>query len=74
MLAWSGAGVLDAQYEVTLVDSIGHPRWTAAIAETTAAIPDSVHLAPGTYYWHADALLPDGRTRTTGTQTLTVPR
>lgn len=74
ILGWAGAGVAEAQYEVTVVDSAGHPRWTAATAETTATVPDSVRLVPGTYYWHADALLPDGRTRTTGTQTLTVPR
>lgn len=71
---WSGAGSHEAQYEIVVADSTGRARWTATTADTVAALPDSVRLVPGTYYWHVDALLPDGRSRTTGTKTLTVSR
>jgi len=50
-----------ARYSVTVVDTTGATQWTAETTDTSAAVPDSVRLAPGgRYYLYVDALRSDG--------------
>lgn len=57
----------EATYRLTVTDASGGPVWTGATGDTALAVPDSVQLQPGeTYFWYIDALLPDGRSASTG--------
>jgi predicted anti-sigma-YlaC factor YlaD len=61
------------QYRFTLTASDGAEVWSADIADTMLFLPDSVNLLPAaSYFWYVDALLPDGRTATTGVRRFTV--
>lgn len=71
---WAAFGE-DPAYRLTLADEGGDPLWTLETTETRTSLPENVRLAPGErYFWFVDALLPDGKTATTGMNTLTVRR
>jgi hypothetical protein len=60
-------------YVLTLTRADGDPIWSADTADTTAVLPDSISLEPGTtYLWYVDALLASGREATTGVRRFTV--
>ena len=70
VLRWGSAGA-GATYDVSIVDDAGVVLWNARVDSVTIAPPQDVaaRLRPGrTYYWRADALLPDLRTASTGPQ------
>lgn len=68
VFAWRSAGP-DGTYRLVVSGPAGEGIWSHTTADTTAALPATVGLARGTsYFWYADALLPDGRTATTGMQ------
>jgi hypothetical protein len=69
VLAWSPRRGGDLQYHITVADSAGGILWTASTTDTMLRPPPSLTL-PGarTYYWYTDALLPDGRSLSTGVQ------
>jgi anti-sigma factor RsiW len=68
---WRSAGP-DASYTITLQEAEGRPVWTSSVADTVVALPDSITLAPGRrWFWFVDALLPNGRSLSTGVQRLT---
>ena len=67
---WRSAGP-DASYAFTLQEADGSVVWTSTVADTVTVSPDSVTFTPGlTRFWFVDALLPDGRSRSTGIQRL----
>lgn len=69
---WRSAGP-DASYTVTLQEADGRVAWTSSVADTVAVLPDSVAIGPGrTWFWFVDAMLPDGRARSSGINRLTV--
>ncbi len=62
-----GAAPGAATYRLTVSGGDGVPVWSASVADTVMALPDSVTLqADRRYVWIADALLGDGSTRSTG--------
>jgi anti-sigma factor RsiW len=68
---WHSAGP-GASYTITLQEAEGRPVWTSSVADTVVALPDSITLAPGRHwFWSVDALLPNGRSLSTGMQRLT---
>jgi hypothetical protein len=67
---WRSAGP-GASYTFTLQEADGRVVWTSRVADTVAVLPDSVALSPGlTWFWFVDALLPDGRSLSTGVKRL----
>ena len=57
----------NATYVFKLTDDTSSVRWKIDTADTTVALPDSVHLERGrSYNWWVDALTADGRAATTG--------
>jgi hypothetical protein len=69
VLAWSPPRARDVQYRVTLSDVEGTVLWTGSTRDTILRVPTSLVLPGGqTYYWYTDALLPAGRSLTTGVQ------
>jgi hypothetical protein len=72
-LRWASAGQ-SATYAVSIVDDSGVVVWDARVDSTDVIPPREVtaRLRTGiTYYWRADALLPDLRTASTGPQGFT---
>ncbi|HEX4628310.1 MAG TPA: zf-HC2 domain-containing protein [Gemmatimonadales bacterium] len=71
---WHPAGA-DAQYRVTLTTERGDVVWASTVlADTVRVVPASVRLRGGQeYFWYVDALLPDGRSATSGVRRFTVP-
>lgn len=68
--AWRSAGP-GASYTFTLQQADGRVAWSTTAPDTVAVLPDSLRLPPGiTWYWVVDALLADGRSRSTGLQRL----
>lgn len=60
-------GGVRVQYRVTITDASGGALWRAETEDTTL-VPAGASLHSGTsYLWFVDALLPDGRARTSGT-------
>ena len=58
---------LDASYRFTVTAEDGEVIWSVATPDTAVAIPSSAAFQPGrTYFWYVDALLPDGRSTSTG--------
>jgi hypothetical protein len=56
-----------ASYRLTVTDDIGDVVWTASSADTELSLPSDSALSPDkTYLWYVDALLPDGRSITSG--------
>jgi len=54
-------------YRLTVSRADGATVWTQSGRDTVAALPDSVTLRVGDrYFWVSDALLADGRSRSTG--------
>ncbi len=73
VFVWRSAGPA-ASYTFTLQEDDGRVVWTSTLTDTSAAVPDSVRLAPGrTWFWLVDALLPDGRSWSTGVQRVRTP-
>lgn len=71
---WHAAG-RDAHYRLTLTEPDGRLAWTNETSDTTLQVPRSIALARGrTYYWYVDALLPDGRSASTGVRRLHTAR
>lgn len=70
---WRPSGT-EAHYELTLTDAVGEVVWSVATSDTVAAPGDAVQLAPGTYYWVVDALLPDAREASTDVHRFVVTR
>lgn len=69
IISWGPAQGSGVQYRVTLSDADGRVLWTASTSDTILIPPPSLSLPGGrTYYWYTDALLPDGRSLTTGVQ------
>ena len=67
---WRGAGP-GATYTLTLQEPDGRVVWTSTGTDTFAVAPDSLALSRGlTRFWSVDALLPDGRSRSTGVKRL----
>lgn len=60
-----------ARYAFTLATPDGRPIFTTETADTSLALPPAVTLEPGrSYLWFVDALTTDGRTATSGLQSL----
>jgi hypothetical protein len=52
---------------VTLQESDGRVAWSSTVTDTAVVLPDSVVVGPGrSWFWYVDAMLPDGRTRSSG--------
>jgi hypothetical protein len=63
---WRGSGAA-VSYRLTLTDERGDVVWSTQTTDTAVVISRSVRLGSGrVYYWYVDALLPDGRSTTTG--------
>jgi hypothetical protein len=59
------------QYRLTVTDEKGDVAWSAPSSDTTLVPGAATHLQPGrTYFWYVDALLPDGRSATSGVRRL----
>ena len=66
VFTWSAA-VPQGSYRVTVTDSLGSTVWSAASRDTTVPVPSTARLVAGhAYYWYVEALLPDGRRRSSG--------
>lgn len=66
VFTWRAAGT-DAHYRLTLTDEDGDIVWSTALSDTSYVLPPELVLQRGrVYFWYADALLPDGRSVTTG--------
>ena len=63
---WSPAvGALS--YRLTVTRSDGTVFWSTSVADTSATLPDSLTLGSApSYDWVVDAILRDGKTRSTG--------
>jgi hypothetical protein len=69
--SWRSAGP-GASYTFTLQEADGRVVWTSTVPDTVAILPDSIALGAGrTWFWSVEALLPDGRSRSTGVRRLT---
>ena len=65
----------DINYRFTLTDLLGEEIWQADIADTAVVLPSDITLVPGeSYVWLVDALLLDGRSVTTGSQSFVLNR
>lgn len=63
---WRSAGP-DASYRFILQEAGGHVAWSSTTTDTVAVVPVTVADTQGqTWFWMVDALLPDGRSRSTG--------
>jgi putative zinc finger protein len=64
-----------ASYRLTLTDETGDVVWSVSIADTTAYLPSDSSLSrEQTYFWYVDALMPDGRSTTSGVHEFKVAR
>ncbi len=69
---WRSAGA-GASYRLTLSDERGDVAWSVTSADTTGRPTSGVHLSTGRpYFWYVDALLPDGRSVTSGVRRFTL--
>jgi hypothetical protein len=71
-LIWRSVGA-DVQYRVTVTDSAGGRIWSAERPDTTLTLDATLLSKASSYYWFVDALLADGRTRTSGTHRFSTP-
>ncbi len=70
--AWQTMGT-DVRYRFNLTRADGSAVWNGGTSDTTLTLPPDVSLTPGaTYFWWVDALMVDGRSVTTGMQSLEV--
>jgi len=66
VLRWASAGA-SVFYRVTVTDIEGDEVWSGMTGDSSIALSDVQGLArAGRYFWFVDALLPDGRSATTG--------
>ncbi len=71
VFTWRSAGA-DASYKITVQDGAGAVIWPATVSDTSAALPASITLAPGTpYFWSVDARLADGTSAKSGAHLFT---
>ena len=68
---WRSGGP-DATYRVTVQDPSGAVVWDTTLADTAVALPHSVGLARGQYFWSLDAQLADGGSAKAGAHRFTV--
>jgi putative zinc finger protein len=69
---WRSVGA-GASYRLAVTDERGDIVWSETSADTTGRPPGSVSLRTGRlYFWYVDALLPDGRSVTSGARRFTV--
>lgn len=65
---WSSVGS-GIRYRFSLSRPDGTEVWSGSVVDTVVTLPEGVEIVPGqTYIWFVDALLPDGRSATTGLQ------
>ena len=65
-LSWSPAPP-GSVYRVSVSTEGGTLVWAASTSDTILALPSGTVLQPGAhYFWHVDALLPDGRSASSG--------
>ncbi len=63
---WLSVGE-DVLYSLAVLDTAGNEVWTGNTTDSILLLPGAVALAQGVnYFWYVDALLPDGRSATTG--------
>ena len=72
-LTWRSAGA-GVSYRVSVTDQTGDVAWSASTSDTTARLPATVRLRSTRYHWYVDALLPDGRSITSGVHSFQVRR
>ena len=70
VFTWRSAGS-GVSYRVTLTDQRGDVVWSGAASDTTARVPGSQLREGRPYFWYVDALLPDGRSVTSGVRRFT---
>lgn len=64
-----------ASYRVTITNETGDVVWTESTTDTTASLPpDSVLSREATYFWYVDALMPGGRSFTSGVHEFRIAR
>lgn len=69
---WRALGP-DVPYRFSLSTTDGTELWGGSLTDTVVTLPAGVELLPGeTYVWFVDALLPDGRSATTGLRLITI--
>ena len=62
----------DAAYNLTVTDEGGDVIWIGSSRDTAIALTSQIALSPGEdYFWYVDAILPDGRTLSSGVRTFT---
>jgi predicted anti-sigma-YlaC factor YlaD len=64
-LQWRSAGE-GARYQITVATTEGDSVWVAMGTDTVATVPAEALVRGIEYLWYVDALLPDGRTASTG--------
>jgi hypothetical protein len=70
--AWSGVGT-DVFYRFALLDEAGAPIYSIGTRDVSIILPESVALNPdSSYHWYVDAILPNGRSITTGLQSFEI--
>jgi hypothetical protein len=63
----------DAFYRFALLAEDGAELYSTGIRDTSVTLPDSITLFPqSTYHWYVDAVLPNGRSITTGLQSFEI--
>jgi hypothetical protein len=66
VLRWSAVAPRTS-YRVTVTDSLGSTVWAGSSRDTAVVLPTPAPLISGRpYFWFVDALLPDGRRRSSG--------
>ena len=71
-LVWRSEGS-GATYRITIGDESGQPLHSAALPDTSFAIPATLTLVPGRkYFWYVDAITNEGTTATSGLNSFTI--
>jgi hypothetical protein len=71
---WESVGA-DVNYRFTLTNVLGEEIWQADVGDTSVVLSAEITLVPGeVYVWLVDALLLDGRSVTTGSQSFQLNR
>jgi hypothetical protein len=71
IFTWRAGGTADA-YTIVVMTESGEPIWTTTTSDTTIALPDSVTLHPGRYFWRVDGI-GNGIAATTTVHRIEVP-
>ena len=64
-LRWRSAGE-GARYQINVTTTQGDSVWVSMVTDTSARVPSGVVGPNQEYLWYVDALLPNGRTASTG--------